>query len=670
MKLQTKIFIFGCFCLIAVSGLIGINFWSSKVKLEQISTMRMLATIIQRHMEADMMHDAIRGDVLAATLSSIAHKPEGVEDAKKELKDHYENFVKNLNESRKEPLPLEFGKIFAEAAVALESYGKAALEVMIAIQSGSDHHSYLENFNEKFKAMEVENEAISQKIAEWAHSVEKNAHDVAKEFDLYVFFCFFFAVLFAAILPLYVWRGILTPQKKLVEVMQELAAGHYNVEVKGHERKDEMGSIAKAVQVFKMNGLERVQLEEKQRETERKAAEEHARALKAQEYKIEAEISGIIRACAEGDFTQRIDMSDKEGLSFKLSQGMNDISKICHESISGIRAILSHLSDGDLTHHLEGQFRGVFAEIQTAINTTINNLSRMVSQINESVDSMGVASGQIATGSRNLSERTTSQASALERTASAMEEISTTERENAKAIDAAHSLSSSTNTVVQEGKTAVKEVASSILDINNSSNKIVEIIGVIDEIAFQTNLLALNAAVEAARAGEAGKGFAVVASEVRSLASKSANASKEIKALIMESVEKVNHGTKIAEKAEKILDKVVSSAKSASDLLDGVATAIKEQSAGVDDVNQSLTELGNATQGNATLVEENTNAVQAMHEQIHELKERVRYFKLLHENVQHHAHHAEHNGINGAHESKEEVEHLLEEEEITEALVD
>jgi methyl-accepting chemotaxis protein len=263
-----------------------------------------------------------------------------------------------------------------------------------------------------------------------------------------------------------------------------------------------------------------------------------------------------------------------------------------------------------------------------AIGAMRDQLSSVVTQIRSGADTMATASSEIAAGNLDLSSRTEQQAGSLEETASAMEELTSTVKQNADNARQANQLAVSASGIAVEGGEVVARVIETMSSINASSRKIVDIISVIDSIAFQTNILALNAAVEAARAGEQGRGFAVVASEVRGLAQRSAAAAKEIKALISDSVDKVDAGSRLVEQAGNTINQVVTSVKQVSDIVGEISAATHEQSTGIEEVNRAITQMDEVTQQNAALVEEAAAAAASLQDQAAKLAEVVSVFHL------------------------------------------
>jgi len=291
-------------------------------------------------------------------------------------------------------------------------------------------------------------------------------------------------------------------------------------------------------------------------------------------------------------------------------------------------SVAQKVASGELTSQVKVEGKDETSELLQALKDMNDSLVKTVGQVRSSTETITTASHEIASGNADLSARTESQASSLEETASSMEELTSTVKQNADNARQANQLAVSASSVAVKGGTVVSQVVDTMGSIKESSTKIVDIIGVIDGIAFQTNILALNAAVEAARAGEQGRGFAVVASEVRNLAQRSAAAAKEIKALIDDSVQKVDAGGRLVDEAGQTMGLIVTSIKQVADIMGEITAATLEQSHGIEEVNQAITQMDEMTQQNAALVEEAAAAAESMQEQADHLAEAVSIFKL------------------------------------------
>ncbi|CAD0351615.1 methyl-accepting chemotaxis protein [Xanthomonas hortorum] len=351
-------------------------------------------------------------------------------------------------------------------------------------------------------------------------------------------------------------------------------------------------------------------------------------ADRTQEVQVEEEVARIVRAAAAGDLSERVGTEGKQGFLLLLAEQLNVLLDNNADGLSRVSALLSSLSQGDLTARMDGDLQGVFATIRDDANATADQLAGIVRRIKDSSLAINSAASEIATGNSDLSRRTEQQAAALEETAASMEELTATVKQNADNADQANRLVLDAAGVAAKGGDVVGRVVTTMADIDTSSKKIAEIISVIDGIAFQTNILALNAAVEAARAGEQGRGFAVVASEVRSLAQRSAGAAKEIKHLIEDSVARIGSGAALASEAGNTMQQVVSSVQRVTDIMGEITSASREQAAGITQVNQTVTQMDETTQQNAALVEEATAAARSMEDQAAQLVDAVAVFRL------------------------------------------
>ena len=352
-------------------------------------------------------------------------------------------------------------------------------------------------------------------------------------------------------------------------------------------------------------------------------------SLKVNLSAINAEIKRLAAAAAHGEFCQRGD-EDSYQHDFKaMVSGLNQLMETTDSNLAQVSHLLQTIADGNLTQRMHGQFHGVFAKMRDDSNATIEQLTHIIGRIQRTATSINQTAGDIASGNVDLSQRTEQQAINLQQTAASMEELTTTVRQNAEHARQANALAMSAAAVASEGGAVVGKVVQTMGDIEQSSKKIGDIISVIDGIAFQTNILALNAAVEAARAGEQGRGFAVVASEVRTLAQRSADAAKEIKNLIDDSVGKVADGSALVQTAGTTMQQIVSSVERVNKIMAEISAASQEQTSGIEQVNQTVIRMDETTQQNAVLVEQATASARSMAQQAKDLTEAVAAFHLL-----------------------------------------
>ncbi|CCG40799.1 methyl-accepting chemotaxis protein [Magnetospirillum molischianum] len=431
----------------------------------------------------------------------------------------------------------------------------------------------------------------------------------------------FLGIVFAWVIA----RGITVPVQAMTGAMTRLANGDNTVTIPALDNHDEIGQMAKAVEVFKQNAIDKLRME-----AEQKAAEESRRAQEEAQRKREAaivvEVADVAKAASSGDLDRRIDLLGKDGFLLNLCEGVNNLIALTGTALKDVAGVLSAVADGDLTRRINGDYAGVFGQLKVDVNRTADKLFEVVSNINEAAVQITSAASEVAAGSQDLSERSEQQASALEETAASMEELAATVRQNSANAQQANQLAAGAREVAASGGQVVTDAIGAMTRIESSSQKIEDIVGMIDEIAFQTNLLALNAAVEAARAGDAGKGFAVVAQEVRNLAQRSAQASKEIKGLIAESSSQVRNGADLVKGAGRTLEEILGSVKRVADIVAEIAAASAEQASGIDQVNEAVTQMDEMTQQNAALVEESTAAAHSLEEQSRHLGEVMGFF--------------------------------------------
>ena len=386
----------------------------------------------------------------------------------------------------------------------------------------------------------------------------------------------------------FVIARVANPIQNITGAMRKLAAGDVANEVPFTGRRDEIGAMAGAVQVFRENAIERLRLEQ------------------------EAEAN---RSLSEKERLEREALKAKEAADVKFA-------------VDNLAQGLSRLSDGDVSYRIAQPFTATLDAVRGDFNNSAEKLQSALSRVAENARGIEAGSNEIRSAADDLAKRTEQQAAAVEETAAALEEITTVVKDSAKRANEAGQLVAGARAHAEQSGAVVRRAVGAMEQIEKSSNEISNIIGVIDEIAFQTNLLALNAGVEAARAGEAGKGFAVVAQEVRELAQRSANAAKEIKALIIASKTQVQEGVQLVGDTGKALETIVTEVQEINRHVSAIVEAAQEQSSGLQQINTAVNQMDQDTQKNAAMVEETTAATHSLSREVVSLNELLTLFKL------------------------------------------
>jgi methyl-accepting chemotaxis protein len=435
-----------------------------------------------------------------------------------------------------------------------------------------------------------------------------------------------FGVSLAALLALalFLTRHVTGPIRKLTGVATALANSEFDVTIAGTKRADELGDMARAIEVFRENGIRVRDM----------TAEEAARILRDAEQRtammaeLQAEFGNVVDAAVSGDFSRRVEKEFSDAELNAIAASINNLVETVDRGVSETGEVLASLAEANLTKRMQGDYSGAFAKLKADTNAVADKLTDVVGKLKATSSTLKIATGEILAGANDLSERTTRQAATIEETSAAMESLSGTVLENAKAAEDASVKARSVSQTAEEGGAVMNQANEAMERITTSSGKISNIIGLIDDIAFQTNLLALNASVEAARAGEAGKGFAVVAVEVRRLAQSAAEASRDVKALIEQSATEVRGGSKLVSDAATKLAAMREAVKENNAALDTIARAGRQQASAIEEVSAAVRQMDEMTQHNAALVEETNAAIEQTEAQATDLDQIVDIFTL------------------------------------------
>ncbi|KAF1724066.1 hypothetical protein CSC78_13790 [Pseudoxanthomonas japonensis] len=652
------------------------------------------ALSLRHHMQADMIHDALRGDVLAAMLAGGKDDTAGVASARQAWQEHAATFREAIAANAQAKLHLDAATAgtMQEIGPALDGYIGHAGTVIGQVEEGAAtvDRTYAD-FIASFEDLETRMAAISDGITAADRVAHAEADTRAAGVARRQWLSAVLAILALSALGGWIARALRRQlggePADVADIARRIAAGDFSRSVA--LRDGDRGSLAHSMQqvqeqvqavivaqrhmaerheqgtisyrmdeaafpgdygrmVHDTNALVAAHVDMKMRLVdlmqryavgdlsadmdrlpgEKAVITEAMDMCKANLSAINGDIKRLAAAAAEGDFSQRGDVAQYRHDFREMVASVNSLMESTHGNLGEVSALLQAIARGDLTARMEGDFHGVFATMRDDANATVAQLTDIVGRIQDASGSINTAAGEIASGNLDLSRRTEQQAANLEETAASMEELTSTVRQNAESAREANQLAMGAASVASQGGDVVGKVVATMSDIQQSSRRIADIISVIDGIAFQTNILALNAAVEAARAGEQGRGFAVVASEVRTLAQRSANAAKEIKGLIETSVDKVAEGSTLVDQAGTTMSEIVSSVQRVTDIMAEISAASQEQSAGIEQVNQTITHMDEATQQNAALVEEASAAATSMAEQARALAESVAVFTL------------------------------------------
>jgi methyl-accepting chemotaxis protein len=540
----------------------------------------------------------------SALREAISQEGDAATERRDEAASAYEDLVDNLDVVAERAYEQRSVALIAETTTALEEWWEKSQATLDAAGETPDA-----------EGAAVLDDAIAEKLDLLVEYESENGYnfrrDAAAAIDRAWWATIGFGgavMLLGVLLALGLGNRLSRVIRGTTNAMTKLAAGDTSVAMPGCGRRDEIGTMAAALQVFRDIAIEKQKVEEQQ-------------GLAAEE------IAQLVEAAAAGDLTKRIDINGKTGFFQKLGEGMNGLLDAVGSATGEVVSMMSALAHGNLSRRIAGDYQGQLLTLKSDANATADKLAQVVGQTIEGMATIRNATSELASGATDLASRTEAQVARLEQISASVRQLTTAMRESVDNADQATKLAASARGAAENGGRVADAAVAAMSQIEQSSQRISDIVGMIDDIAFQTNLLALNAAVEAARAGEAGRGFAVVAGEVRALAQRSSHASKDIKALIANSGTQVKQGVQLVNDAGETLSGIVSSVKRVSDIVAAIAEANSGQLSAVHEVQDAVAQIEQVTQQNAALVEQSTAALGSVDNQVRTVTEVIGFFE-------------------------------------------
>ena len=573
--------------LALMAGVAGCGWWTDRQLDAAVHESQLSSQLLRNHMQADMMHDALRGDVLAAILSTHAGSGIRLEEVRHDMTEHATDFRARVAANRR-MAPADIAPALQALDRPLAEY-IASAEQMVAMAGNNPAavEAAMPAFMEKFSALETSMGEASDRITALSDRQDQAASALGRQGQMVLMAAALLGLALIIAVIVAVDRRLVKPLAGLSDVMGALAAGDNNRRIDGQDRRDEIGAMSRATEAFRLAGLEKARVEAE-------AAEARAVADRERE---------------QFERSQQVNVAEQMAVVEALSQG------------------LEALAQGDLTTRIDAPVAEAYLRLKDNFNSAVAELRETMGRIRGGMDGIRGGAGEIAEASDDLSRRTEQQAASLEETAAALDQITATVRKTATGANQASDTVRKAKTEAVRSGEIVAQAVQAMGQIDDSSRQISQIIGVIDEIAFQTNLLALNAGVEAARAGDAGRGFAVVAQEVRALAQRSAEAAKEIKILISTSGEQVSQGVDLVGRTGAALDLILDQVSQIDGLVAEIAASAAEQSTGLAEVNTAVNQMDQVTQQNAAMVEQTTAATHNLSQETAELSRLVSRFR-------------------------------------------
>ena len=584
-----------------------------------------LMSSMRDQMTADMMHDTLRGLVYGSLYAALAADGAMAEETKGQLVEYSTVFRDAIAAQKQLDLPATIRDALEGIAGPLETY-IASAETLVGLAAAGkieEARAKLPAFEADFTTLEGGMGAVSDTIEAENVQTAAQAEWVERLSVIATWSGVGLILLLVAAVLLLAGKLVTGPLSGMTTSMRRLAEGDVSVMVDDSQAVDEIGAMAGTLKVFAEALRSRAELASGAMASAQLDAERAAESAK-----LNRSLAEVVGAAAAGDLSRRVQTGFADRELSAVADAVNRLVSTVDTGLAESSGVLASIARAELDRRVTGHYEGAFGQLKTDTNAVADRLTEIVTQLKSTSDALKTATGEILAGANDLSERTTRQAATIEETSAAIEQLSSTVVDNAGKAEAASKQAGGTAQTAAEGGAVMEQATVAMERITQSSAKISNIIGMIDDIAFQTNLLALNASVEAARAGDAGKGFAVVAVEVRRLAQSAASASSDVKLLIEQSAQEVAGGSRLVSDAAGKLAAMLAAVRDNHRAMDAIASASREQASAIAEVTVAVRQMDEMTQHNAALVEQTNAAIEQTEAQANELDQVVDVFKL------------------------------------------
>jgi methyl-accepting chemotaxis protein len=580
---------------------------------------------MRAHMTADMMHDSLRGVAFRAVYAGVVADQAMVEEAVAETAEYSATMREAIASQATLAVPQAVTDAVAGVAAPLDAYlsGAEALVQLVAAGDVEGAKAALPGFNQAFETLEGEMSDVSDAIEASNTALMEQSATTGVMGDIAAFAGLAMIVLLAIVTLVLSNILFLKPLAGMTDGFKRLSSGDLDIAEPRGGLITEMSMLGEVLRDFRAALLNKAELTA---QADSAAATERERQERGNQLGVH--LTEYTGAAMRGDFSGRIPTDFGEESLDGIGRMFNGLFDTIERGLGETGKVLNALANTDLTQRVEGSYEGAFRQLKDDTNSVAEKMTEVMSEVRGASRGLKTATGEILSGANDLSERTTKQAATIEETSAAMEQLASTVIDNAKRAESASANAAAVSRTAEDGGVVMQHATEAMERITQSSAKISNIIGLIDDIAFQTNLLALNASVEAARAGEAGKGFAVVAVEVRRLAQSAAEASAEVKALIEQSGTEVAGGSRLVAEAATKLQAMLDGARTNYELLQGIAQQSQSQASSIEQVTVAVRTLDEMTQHNAALVEETNAAIEQTESQAQQLDRIVDVFTM------------------------------------------